>query len=752
MTTARPLRRWSAGFALVALALLIPSQLAAQAGQRPEVLSVSFEGNQTFSDETLGSSIVTRETSCRSFVLTPFCWTDRAFALDAAYLNPRTFALDQVRISQFYRTRGYRQVQVDTTIRRPSPDGVALTFHIDEGEPIRVVSFQITGADRVEGAPVDRNLPVSVGDRLDMISVYAARDTIARRLRDRGYPHAEVFRDQFIPDDSPLEAELAFDIFTGPRARFGAIAIEGNEQVEEAVIRRMIPFGEGGVYSRDGIFEAQRQLYSLAIFRHASIEEDLEHDPDSIVPIRVTVSEGDAHRVRSGIGWTTADCFTTEARWSARNFAGGARRLVLRGRLSNMLVSTFDDTICSGAGTGEFARLNWLASAEFTQPWIFSPRNTFVGTVFSERQSVPDIYVRETLGINLSLTRILGRNNPLTLSYQPQIARLSAAEVFFCSTFLVCDPEEIDVLQSANVLAPIGLGFSRDRTDRAVSPTTGYTISAEIEHASSFTGSDFDYERFTVEGTRFNRLGAGIVLAGRFRAGWLGAEPFRGFEASDRAAVRIAHPQKRFYAGGANSVRGFPQNQMGPRVVTVPVQDLIFPRDGGAGAICMPVEVEDRSCDASPLAEGAFDSRPSGGSAVVEGSVELRFPVWEAVGGVAFVDFGQVWAEPSGFEFSGLVATPGVGVRYSTPIGPVRMDVAYRPRARQELPVITSSIRPWVEGSDPVSRQIRGPDGERIPWVLQEELARMDPPFLQEDPSGFSFRRLQFQFSIGQAF
>ena len=727
------------------------SDLSGQTQLRPEILSLNFEGNETFADRTLANSIVTRQTTCRSFIVKPFCWLDRDFAVDPAFYNQRVFSLDYVRISQFYRLRGYREVQVDTTISRRTPTQVDLTFTIEEGEPIRIVSFEVLGVGQVPGDPIDRGLPIGVGDRLDMTQVNAARDTITRRLHNRGYPHAEVFRDQFLPDDAPREAELAFDVFTGPRARFGPIAVEGNEQVNETVIRRMIPFNEGSYYSREGIFDAQRQLYSLAIFRHASLVDDLEHEPDSIVPIRVTVAEGDAHRVRSGAGWTTADCFTGETRWSARNFMGGARRLVLRGRLSGVLTSTLEDSICRGAGTGEFARLNWQASAEFTQPWIFSPRNTFTGVIFSERQSVPDIYIREALGLNLSLTRTLGRSNPVTLSYQPQLSRLSAAEVFFCSSFLICNPQEIDILQSANVLAPIGLRGVRDQTNRPVSPTGGYAISADFEHASRFTGSDFDYERITAEGTIFHGFGGGNVLAGRLRGGWINASPFRAFEAQARESVRIAHPQKRFFAGGANSVRGYAQNQMGPRVVTLPVQDLLF-GPGGDGGVCEPVEIQDRSCDASPLAAGQFDSRPSGGSAVVEGSLELRFPIWEAIGGVAFVDFGQVWAEPSGFGFSGLVATPGVGVRYSTPIGPIRMDVAYRPPERQELPVITSSIRPFREGQDSRTQQIMGPDGERIPWVLQDELARLETPFVVEDDRGFSFRRLQIQVSIGQAF
>ncbi len=736
-------------FAFGAALLLFAPPVPGQTPNRPEVVRLSFEGNESFTDRQLANSILTRETACRSFVLLPFCWADREFAKDRSFLNPRIFGDDYVRIFLFYRQRGYREVQIDTTIYRRTPTEVELTVTIDEGSPIRVGEIEFVGLEELEGRGVADNLPIRVGDPLNAIVLEAARDTLTQRLRNMGYAHVDVLRFQNIPTDS-YDASVGFDVFTGPLARFGEIEVAGNVKVEDQVIQRMLPFRPGSLYSQELLFEAQRNLYNLEIFRHASIIQDLEHHPDSLVPLRVEVNEGDTHRVRSGGGWNTAECFNAESRWSSRNFMGGARRLVLRGRVSNLLTPTLEDSLCRGAGTDVYGELNWLVSADFTQPFIGSPRNSLSASIYAERQSLQDVFVRQAVGVNLAFTRRFGQFTPVTLSYRPQLASLDAAEVFFCTSFLVCDPLEIDLLQASNLLAPVGLSYSRDRTNRAISPTGGYTLLADVEHASRNTGSDFAYERAVGEATWFQALGPDMVLATRIRGGWLNARPFRGLRTEGGDERVVAHPQKRFYAGGANSVRGYAQNQLGPRVVTVGVEDLLFPRNDDP-APCTPEEVADLSCDASGLPDGRFFARPTGGGRLVEGNVELRFPVAGLLRGAAFADFGQVWSGGAAGR-DNFVVTPGVGLRYSTPIGPIRVDLAYTPSTGPRLPVVTSLIRPFDPDRDAEADRIRGADGQVLDWVALQDLALLQPRIPFEVREGFSLRRLQLHFSIGQAF
>lgn len=740
--------------ALLALASLLPAAPAeGQTPARPEILELRFEGNESVTDRTLRNAIVTRRTECRSFVLAPLCLAGADFAIDRWYLNPRTFAQDYLRVWGFYYMRGYREVQVDTVIDRRTETSVDVTFRIDEGRPILVSELEVAGlTDEELRREIEDGLPIGAGEPLNLRRLDVTRDTLTQRMRNRGYAHADVLRNIDI-DLETYQAEVEFDVYAGPRAILGEIAIVGHESVDESVIGRMLPFEEGDAYSQEQIFEGQRNLYNLDIFRHAAIEQDLEHVPDSVVPLEVQVNEGNTHRVRTGGGWNTAECFITEGRWVSRNFRGGARRLVLRSRLSNLGTHQLEDSICRGAGSGAYGDVNWSISTDFTQPWIFSPRNSFSASIYAERQSLPDVFVRQAFGVNLDLSRNLGWGTAGTLFYRPQLAELDAAEIFFCTTFLVCDPREIDILQSSSRLAPAGLSLSRDRTDRAFSPRDGYTFVLDVEHASRATGSQFDYERAVSEAKGFVSIGDAVIAA-RLRGGWLNAREFRGLGGSgDESAPRVAHPEKRFYAGGANSVRGYAQNQLGPRVVSVELSELLFPVGDREAAICRPEDVADLSCDPEALDGSRFFSRPTGGNNLVEGSVEVRFPLLEPLlGGAAFLDFGQVWGGSAQATLSDIRLTPGVGLRYSTPIGPVRMDLAYRPRRSERLPVITSSIRPFDPERDRADDRIRGPDGEPIDWVALDELALLEPRFPISEDEGFSWGRVQLHFSIGQAF
>jgi len=725
--------------------------LSAQAG-REEVFSLGFTGNRAVADGALEVSILTRATSCLSWVLQPLCWAGAEFAVDRFYRNPRAFAQDVARLKVFYYQRGYREAVVDTVVQ-PSGEGVRVTFQIQEGRPILVESLELVGVEEVEesrvAAEVVRDLPIRPGDPLDLLQLDTTRIVLESRLRDRGYPQADVLLSYFIPSDTPYSARVAFDVYPGPHARFGPIVVEGNQLLSETVIRRMLPFREGTRYQRELLFEGQRNLFSLEVFRQVEIVQDLEFQPDTLVPLRLRVSEGNLHRVRTGVGWSTADCLNAEARWTDRNFMGGARRVQVRGRVSNILAEQFEDSFCPQAGVGDFGDLNWLVASDFTQPFIFSARNSATAGIFAERQSLQDVFIRQALGLNLALSRSIGRGAFLNFSYRPQLASLRAAEIFFCSSFLVCDPGDIGALQSRNTLAPVGVGATRDRTNRLLNPTGGYRLLLDLEHASRVTGSAFGYDRVIGEAAFYREMGRSSVLAYRFRGGHLNPREFSGL--SERAAGReVAHPQKRFYAGGANSVRGFAQNQLGPRVLTVDVVRLVDEVEGRSPP-CTPEQVIALTCDAGILDDGEFAPRPTGGGTVVEGNVEFRFPVYRnLLQGAAFVDLGQVWGEASGVEPGEIRWSPGVGLRYLSPIGPLRVDLGYRTVGGGNLPVITSQLRPFrPESDDPEVRVFRGVDDD---YVVSDELALLTPTVLFGESDPWSWRRFQIHLSIGQAF
>ncbi len=743
-----------AGAVLLALGLLA-TPLSAQVG-RIEVAHVRFEGNDHFSSDSLSRAIVTRQSECRSVVFAPFCWAGADFAIQKSYLSRRDLPRDSLRLKVWYQRRGYREADVSYRTTPVGDSATSVTFTIMEGRPVLVDTVETVGAQDLEGTGLLDNLPLRRGDRLSSLMLDATRDSLARRLADEGYARAEVLRNYFIPAAHPYQARVTFDIAPGVRARYGHITVQDSTvrgdspSLSETTVLRTLQFRSGDLYSVDQILDAQARLFGLEIIRSAEVRPDFQSGPDSVIPVTVTIQEGPVHRVRAGAGWSDAECFNVDSRWISRNFRGGGRRLQVRGRVSNLLAATYGDLLCPKVGTGSYGKRTWLASVDFTQPWIFSTRNSFTASLFGERQSVPDIFVRKAVGMSFSLTRALGPRTPLTVSYRPERSSLSAAEVLLCTSFLVCTPRDVSILQGKNWLAPVGLNFTRNLTNNVLNPTRGHSLVVDLEHAASWTGSDFSYDRVVVDGTDYEKLFGQTILAGRVRAGWVGAAKFRPLVGSPGDGADIVHPQKRFYAGGANSVRGFAQNRLGPRVLQVDVSNLLRPvASGGAG--CSVEEVTSLTCDASRLADRYFTPRATGGTRLLEGNLEIRFPLKAKVQGVTFTDFGQVWGRDAPLTLRSIQMTPGVGVRYMSPIGPIRVDLAYRFRGGEDLSVVTSGLRPFDAQQDSVIDELVV-DGHQIPWVRSRDLAILSPRVFYGETPALSLRRFQLHFAIGQAF
>lgn len=733
----------------VVVGLVITSAVDAS-GQvvRPRLEEIRFEGNTTFPADSLSRAIANRETHCRSFVLAPFCWFGMGFAEDERELIESELPRDMARLLLYYADRGFREARIDTVVDRSGDAGVSVRFLIDEGRPIRISELSVVGDTELGHLDLAAGLPLRSGGRLSRVTGDATSDMLITRMRNAGYPQADVFRKDSLPGDQPYQAWVTYRVEPGPHSVFGPISILGNVQLSDGVIERLLPFREGDEFSEALRLQGQRNLYSVGLVQFASIAA--LSTTDTIIPLVVNVTEGDVHRVRMGSGWSTFDCGNTEGSWESRNFFRGGRQLQVRARLSNIFAEDFKDTACSQAGTGPFGGLNWLVSTDFTQPWFLSRANTLRLGIFAERQSLQDVFVRKAVGVDVALIRQLSRGTTVTFSYRPQLTTLDAAEVFFCTSFLLCTPEDINSLQSANWLSPLGLTLARDRRNSLLNPTSGYSALIDFEFAEDVTGSDFSYRRIFGDVTTYREGSRGEVLAARLRGGWVGAGGFAPLQSGEG----IIHPQKRFFGGGANSVRGFGQNQLGPRVLTVDVRRLLFPVDGSTA--CIPEEVLDFTCDASSLADNTFDSpRPTGGEVILETNFEFRFPVsGQNVELAFFVDAGGVWSEPGDVRLSDVEVSPGFGMRYFSPIGPIRVDVGYRTRGGQRLNVITSQIRPFIEGVDAEEDRIRSltDPALMLDYVIRDDIAILGPSVLFEESGALSFSRLQLHFSIGQAF
>jgi outer membrane protein assembly factor BamA len=264
--------------------------------------------------------------------------------------------------------------------------------------------------------------------------------------------------------------------------------------------------------------------------------------------------------------------------------------------------------------------------------------------------------------------------------------------------FGVCDTPTIGALRSHQSLSPLTLTGFIDRSDLPFSPTKGYVARLDLEHASSFTASDYRYNRVSLDAAAYTHKSGHPqnVLTGHFRVGFVRA-------LATGADAGVLHPRKRFYAGGANSVRGYGESQLGPRILTIDDSTLAKARSlpGGTCGLTITTVV---FCDPnSPnLKTSDFLAQPLGGTSVLEGSVEYRFPIplgltLRHLVGAVFVDgavvgSGNVGGVP---RISALVkgtgaVTPGFGVRYESPVGPIRVDFGINPNRAEDLAVVTA--------------------------------------------------------------
>jgi|SRR5690625_3425721 len=711
----------------------LSAQLVGDGGGPLEVRSLDFRGNLVFEKALLRDAIATEETECKLPFPLSLMTCSLGLLEERHDLDELTLRRDELRLKLFYYSRGYRDAEIRSEVIEKKGDRVEVLFHIEAGEPVRATSIGIEGGEGILPPGLETQLPLRPGAPFALAVLEASRDSITTALRNRGYPRAEVLIQYVLPREAEKEAWVEFEVIPGTRARWGKIEVHGNEKIDPSIVHHLLTIREGDLYRQHELQKSQSNLFALDIFRYAAIQPALdEPGTDSIIPVTVQVVDADLHRMRLGAGLNQADCINAEGRWTSRNFLGGARRLELRGALSNVLADQIVGLPCDQTGGGRYDELNGTLALDFTQPWLMGLRHSLGMGLFIEKMSVPEVYVRHARGGYLSLTRNIGSRTAVSLAYRPELTWLDAeGSLFFCTNFIFCETEEIEILSKPHWLAPIQLSFSRDHSNALFSPTEGYIARVEIERAGRSLGSDFSYLRALGDLSLYRSLGRGVVLATHLRPGWA-----RSLERGDEAESLGLDPQRRFFAGGPNSVRGFAQYRLGPKVLKVDGTRLAAPVDSG-GAGCSPIEINTGSCSAAPIGTDHFEPRAVGGAALLEGSVELRIPFrserWNAA---TFLDFGQVWRSERDLDLRDLIFTPGVGVRYHSPIGPIRIDIGYNSAGGESLQVITNEV-----AIDETGMNVTNTGNFK---VLQE------PVFW--DPRKTFFDRLQFHFSIGQAF
>lgn len=664
---------------LVALVLAMPaSPLAGQVQRQLVIKGVRFQGAKSIEEPILAASI---KTTNSSFFVTSKFLSWLGFG-QKRYFNESDFKADVLRLGVLYRRSGFPDVVVDTVVER-TPESVKLTFKINEGAPIIISRLEITGLDttRHDASSMTRDLPVVEGDVFSQYKLFEAADTLGVRLLNDGYPTATVDVIFGEADTAAHRRPATLRAEPGQRAVYGDTRVVGHSKLDSAFIASLVTARKGHTYRYRDVFRSQRSLYGSELFRLATVGIDTARftPGDSVVPMLATVVEGRFHRARGSIGYGTNDCVRAGAGWTARNFSGDGRVLDVSGRLSKIGIGRplgmgFENSICSPLADDSLGsrNVNYGLNASLRRNGFLAPDIMGVVAVFLERRSEFNVYQREELGVSGSLTRETVNQTPITLTYRAAYGETKANDASFCAFFNACAAADISQLRERRWLTILSLTATRTRVNNLLDPTRGSVISGEIAVSTKLLGSSSvqQFTRIVAEGARYMPLTRDIVLAAHLRAGYMFA-PRTGLGGGSN----FIPPDQRFYAGGPNDVRGYDRNELGPVVYVVP-RDSLIPATDSTG-----VGFEDN--DARPAA--------TGGNRVAVANLELRLPspfFKSRMRFATFIDAGIVGDGRSGGE---LRITPGAGVRFTSPLGPIRFDVGYNRYRLAEGPVYTTS-------------------------------------------------------------
>jgi outer membrane protein assembly complex protein YaeT len=554
------------------------------------------------------------------------------------YFDREQFQADLKRIAAFYHDRGFPDAKVSSFDVKLSADqkSVDIVLNISEGQPVVAERIELKGFDVLpvrRRARLETRLPLKPGQPIDRAFLQASRETVLDVFKDSGYPYASV-RMTDAAGSSDHHRVLTLDVEPGPLAHHGPLELQGNSSVGDDVIRRQLTFRPGDVFRQSKLLESQRKLYGLEVFQFASVQPVREEGVKPLdIPTRITVTEGKHRKANFSFGYGTEEKGRVEVDWRHVNFFGGARTAGVLTRYS---------------GLDRGVKLN------FNQPYFLSPRYSFglQGQVWHNDE--PGFFTLDSVGGRATITRefrrpggagaVFGSRPSTTLSF----TYANEFEEFEIDNRILEDFSFRDELIALGLDPRRGTGRGQrssisvdaglNTTNNVLDARRGYMASVHVEQAGKWLGADYDYYEVTGEGRYFRSLGR-AVIAVRARAGSIeaiGAAPPESLGAPEEALVPF---YKRYFLGGSTNLRGWGR------------------------------------FDVAPLSGFGL---PIGGHSFMNFTTEVRVPIWGDLGGVVFLDGGNVWSNPWDFNLNDMRYDVGPGLRYNTKIGPIRADFGYQ--------------------------------------------------------------------------
>jgi outer membrane protein insertion porin family len=574
-------------------------------------------------------------------------------------------------IKNFYRRRGFASVRAEAAFERdaatadadPGQLQTVVRITIREGVQTTVGSVRIEGNDSLPEQELRPRLAVQPGQPFVPQLIAGDRDQILLQYANRGYANATVDAEPGLSADG-TRADVVYVVREGARTLVDHILIVGNVRTRADTIERELTIKPGDPLGLEAVNETQRRLSLLGLFRRTRLTE-LRHGDETTRDLVVTVEEAPVTTVDYGGGveagervGDTETVARTELDVAPRAFFGVTRRnlfgknrsVTVFGRISPHFSGT-SGRLTTTAGKLGFTEYRLLGS--FREPRVLDTAADASLTAVIEQQRRASFNFGRKSAIVEAAKRFTP-NVSASASYQVQQTKL------FDLRKEVAPSEQllIDRLFPQLRLSSASSSIARDTRDDAVEPSGGGYLSANGELAARRIGSEVGFGKLFFSAQRFRVLPRTnrIVLAGNVRVGLATGFP-RDVPRTDSDGSAILGPDgeplfdrvkdlpasERFFAGG-DTMRGFALDQLGA-----------------------PETID----------KNGF---PIGGNALLIMNVELRVPMRSGLGVVGFVDGGNVFARARDFSLAAVRTAAGFGVRYRSPIGPIRVDLGFKLR------------------------------------------------------------------------
>lgn len=578
-------------------------------------------------------------------------------------LAPVELQRDVVRLRQFYANRGFLHADINFFASQfdRGANSVHIIFSIQEGPPLHVMRFDIQGMDNLETSisrrweEQSRRITFPDSGRYSSFESTRIENGIVTFLQNSGFPFAAVTLSAQI-DSTLNEVRVLYTVDTGPRARIAEIVIDGNISVSDRIVLRELPFSEGEYFSRYKLSQGQRDIFAMNLFRYA-VAELPDQPVDSLVTVRYRVGESNRRSISLAAGYSRELGLGLEGSLTHRNFFGDARAATL---------SAITETgLFSNPGNGKTDRKSTILSLSVRQPFLF--RRGFSLTLapfynsFDDPNQNTDYYKLGATGT--FLWQLLEyRNATFEYTHSRSVPRTGRGT-----------NERFDLFD-VNTYA---VGVTVGKLDDYLNPTKGFLLNPRWEASGTIFSSGLNYRKGTVSGRLFVPVTRGSNLSLMLNYGLM--VPLGSSVDQDDPETEFRFDPVRFYAGGSNDVRGWGLNELGAQIA---VGDSVFIDDNGTFRV------------RNPLYEAV------GGEAKLSGSAEYRFPVpWmpNALRIGVFMDFGllsarfrddtettpfvrtsEVIVDDGNLRAASAQFGGGGGIRYATPVGSVRFDVAYK--------------------------------------------------------------------------